>query len=97
MRRIILIFWILMLLGVLTPAEKLDESGNVIRVPEDYPTIQEAINAADPGDTILVAPGTYNESITIDKQITLIGEGKENTIIVGRGVGDVIYISSDGV
>ena len=97
MRRIILIFWILMLLGALTPAEKLDESGNVIRVPEDYPTIQEAINAADPGDTILVPPGTYNESIIIGKQITLIGEGKENTVIVGRGVGDVIYVSSDGV
>ena len=30
-----------------------------IHVPGDFPTIQEAINAAIPGDVILVAPGTY--------------------------------------
>ena len=34
----------------------------VINVPADYPAIQTAINAAQNGDTILVAPGTYNES-----------------------------------
>ncbi len=73
------------------------EEASVIKVPEDYPTIQEAIDAANPGDTIFVAHGIYNENIIIDKQITLIGEGKENTIIVGHGVGDVIYVSSDGV
>ena len=72
-------------------------SSSVIRVPEDYLTIQEAINAAKPGDTILVAPGIYYESITIAKPISLIGENKENTMIRGLGTGDVVYISSDGV
>jgi len=44
-----------------------------------------------------VAPGIYHESIVIDKPLSLIGESKENTIIIGPGSGDVIYISSDKV
>ena len=36
---------------------------DVIHVPADYPTIQEAINAAVNGDTVLVSPGTYVENI----------------------------------
>ena len=36
---------------------------DVIHVPADYPTIQEAINAAVNGDTVLVSPGTYAENI----------------------------------
>lgn len=69
------------------------ESPNTIRVPEDYPTIQQAIDAASPGDTILVAPGIYREDrVNVGKQISLIGENRENTILVGS-----IGIESDGV
>jgi len=43
-----------------------------IDVPDDYLTIQEAIDAAQAGDVICVHPGTYNESIDFDgKAITL--------------------------
>jgi parallel beta-helix repeat protein len=72
-------------------------ASSVIRVPEDYQTIQEAVNAASVGDTILVAPGTYHENIILNKSILLIGESKENTIIIGSGNGDVIHISSSKV
>jgi PKD repeat protein len=39
-----------------------------LHVPQDYATIQEAIEAAKPGDTILVDPGTYVENPKVDKR-----------------------------
>ncbi len=47
----------------------------------DYGTIQEAINAAKNGATIIIKNGTYNELIVLNKTITLIGEDKNTTII----------------
>ena len=55
-----------------------------IRVPTDYPTIQSAINAADNGDSILVASGVYYEQLTVKKSISLIGENRQTTIIDGN-------------
>jgi hypothetical protein len=40
-------------------------------VPADYPTIQQAIDAATVGDTVLVAPGRYAERIVIDRDIVV--------------------------
>ncbi|MDD5489446.1 MAG: Ig-like domain-containing protein [Candidatus Moranbacteria bacterium] len=49
---------------------------------EAYTAIQSAINDASAGDTINVAAGTYTEGqITINKNITLVGENKSTTII----------------
>jgi parallel beta-helix repeat protein len=39
----------------------------------DFTSIQAAVNAAQPGDTIRVLPGTYNESVTVDKKLTILG------------------------
>ena len=52
-----------------------------IVVPIDFPTIQDAINAANEGDVIKVLPGTYTEQLTISKNITIIGSGAKSTII----------------
>jgi len=59
--------------------------------------IQSLINAASPGDTINIPSGTYNEDITINKQINLIGENKEDTIIVGTGKSNTVTITADNV
>jgi nitrous oxidase accessory protein len=57
------------------------ESRTIV-VPDDYPTIAEAIGNATESDTILVRTGTYDEhSLVITKSISLIGENAENTII----------------
>jgi pectin methylesterase-like acyl-CoA thioesterase len=50
-----------------------------ITVPDDYSTIQVAIGNCTPGSTIHVGNGVYNELLTIDKPLTLIGEDRENT------------------
>jgi parallel beta-helix repeat protein len=47
----------------------------------DYKTIQEAINNAQSGSTVYVKKGEYKEIITIKKQISLLGEDKDSTLI----------------
>jgi pectin methylesterase-like acyl-CoA thioesterase len=44
-----------------------------IVVPDDYSTIQEAIDAASEGDVIFVKKGMYNETLKIEKALTLRG------------------------
>jgi parallel beta-helix repeat protein len=70
--------------------------GNVIRVPEDYSTVQAAIHAAAPGATIWIAPGVYSEPLVINKTITLIGEPGSEPIFNGGGSGIAITIVSGG-
>jgi len=50
--------------------------GATLQVPQDYPTIQAAIDAALPGDEIVISPGTYEGGLFIDKDLTLRGEGE---------------------
>ena len=44
-------------------------------MPTDYPTIQEAMDAAEYGDTILVAAGTFTEHISMKSGVMLLGTG----------------------
>ena len=70
-----------------------------IRVPQDFSTIQQAINASANGDTVLVAPGTYRENITFKgKAITVNSEfGPEVTIInASRAGAGVAFTSGEG-
>lgn len=61
----------------------------VLKVPGDYPTISAAIAAANPGDTVRVAGGTYREQVVVDKAIKLHGAGREKTIIDGENRTDL--------
>jgi parallel beta-helix repeat protein len=72
----------------LTPGARAWPShGATLKVPSQYPTIQSAINAAHPGDTILVAPGTYTEQLLVTTSITLVGSGPGRTIIQNPAAG----------
>jgi parallel beta-helix repeat protein len=71
--------------------------GSVIRVPKDYSSIQQAINAAAPGDTVWVDPGVYHESIIINKTVTLLGKiGSPPPVFQGGGSGTAINITAAG-
>ncbi|MEM3880916.1 MAG: NosD domain-containing protein [Candidatus Bathyarchaeia archaeon] len=58
-----------------------------IVVPDNYPTIQEAIAHAVDGDTVFVKSGTYlvdeNTTIVVNKTLSLIGEDPAATVILG--------------
>ncbi|MBC7344436.1 MAG: right-handed parallel beta-helix repeat-containing protein, partial [Clostridia bacterium] len=54
---------------------------NTICVPQDYSTIQAAINAANSGDTIIVDAGTYTENLNITKSVTISGVDKDSVIL----------------
>lgn len=58
-------------------------------------SLQERIDRARPGDTVVVEGGTFDERITIDKPLVL--EGRDWPVIDGGGEGDVVTITADEV
>lgn len=67
----------LLLTGMLTLAFNIQPAKSepiTIIVPDDYPTIQEAVNAATPGDIVYVyGPYYYQENVIVEKSVSLIG------------------------
>ncbi len=66
---------------------------SILRVPGEYGTIQAAINAAKPGDTIEVAAGTYTENLLLNKPVSLVAasfdeaNAANNATIIDGGSG----------
>ena len=64
------------------------DSGNVklaehvLNVPEDYDTIQAAVDAAVPGDLVLIDEGTYNEQVTVETEDIVIRGVDRNKVIL---------------
>jgi hypothetical protein len=66
-----------------TPAAEGD-AGATINVPDDHPTIQEAVDAAEPGDLVLIAPGTYEEAVNVETdELTIRGLDRNEVVLDG--------------
>ena len=98
----------LVLTGMLTiiPMKEIDDdkmncSGTratlVVGSGQAYSTVTAAIAAANPGDIIRVYDGTYNEKFTVDKTLTIIGNGSTSTIINGDNSIAPIHITANWV
>lgn len=90
---------------VLIPHGTVKAQTRTLVVPDQYPTIQDAVDNASAGDTVFVKKGTYDilgyyDGIQIDKSISLIGEDNQSTIINDTSSSlshDVIHITADNV
>lgn len=87
-----------------TQPRQIKNSWDIV-VPDDFDSIQEAIEYAEPYDRIFVKSGVYRSPhrfvsfpIIIDKVgITLRGENKNSTIISGFGIITPVFIQADKV
>ena len=65
-------------------------------VPDDYASIQAAVNAAQTGDVIQIRAGTYTETVTVNKAVTLRGDSADSVIVDGLHQNIPLTISGDG-
>ena len=68
---------------VALPLSTVKAQSNSIIVPDNYRSIQSAIDSASAGKIVYVRNGIYNESIRVEKPLSIIGEDPQNTIIIG--------------
>jgi hypothetical protein len=77
---VVLILLLCSVWGAFLNAPTVNAEPKTIIVPDDYSTIQSAINAANEGDSIFVKKGIYNEeTLEISKPISLLGEDAKET------------------
>jgi parallel beta-helix repeat protein len=84
------------------PGAPTAESINIpahVQVPEDFPSISVAIDMAADGDVILIAPGEYRESITLSKDVTLMGHRgtPQECVIISKNATTVTFCARRGM
>ncbi len=73
------------------------ETRTVGKEGAEYSSIQDAVDEADPGDTIRVFEGTYEENVLIEKTLSLVGNGSSVTVVDAGGSGSAIFVRASWV
>lgn len=71
-----------------------------VRVPSEFPTIQQAVDHAKPGGLVLVSPGVYREAVLVRTPFLTIRGTNRNTVILDGGFAldnGIQVIEADGV
>ncbi len=87
-------------LGDPTTDAPIEWTGTTRRVPQEYPTIQAAVDAAVPGDLVLIDRGTYREEVQVTTPgLTLRGVDRNEVVIDGEFTrpNGVTILFADGV
>lgn len=82
----------IVLASVIIAACSSGDDGPVLYVPQDFATIQAAVDSAEPGDLILVDEGVYKESVTVTTDRIVIRGVDRNNVILDGG-----YMLADGI
>jgi hypothetical protein len=91
MRYVSVLFTVLLLAAFLVYSSPYGEAAtSTIVVPDDYSTIQAAVDAASAGDTVFVKAGIYHENVVVNKSIFINGEDANTTIIDGSATGGTL-------
>lgn len=82
--------------ALLIPTLPAGPQEKVLRVPGDYPSLQKAIDAAGPGDTILAEAGTYRERVRLKAGVILRSAGDDRAGKLGLARAEATRIDGEG-
>ncbi|MFE9422479.1 right-handed parallel beta-helix repeat-containing protein [Kitasatospora sp. NPDC006697] len=68
------------------PAATAHPAGSVLRVPQDYRTVQQAVDAAREGETVLVGPGVYRESVHLTRPRVVLRGTDRGAVVFDGGI-----------
>jgi len=92
-----LLFAVVALILIATIAVPASAADLTVGAEGQFKTIQSAVDAANPGDTVSVAPGTYTENVVVNKPLTITAAGGQATVQAADPSKDVLLVSSPSV
>jgi hypothetical protein len=85
MKRVTSVLVACMTASLLSSCGSANSEPQILLVPEDFPTIQDAVSSAKRGDLVLISPGVYRESVKVDQEQIVIRGTDRNDVVLDGG------------